>query len=186
METGLDWNEAIVSESTGHHGLNVVSQATSDAWRCSCNKKVETVWRCASTAAVAYYMDPRNSLNEDYIFQFEKLTYDESSQTKEGVELILKPCNYMQGTVTYYDTKGKKKTLNKTYAQIIMEAAEEYNISPYHLASRIRQEQGTGDAGSMVSGTWTNYDGAYRGYYNYFNIQACGGEDLVKERFKLR
>ena len=47
-----------------------------------CNKTVEDVWKCASTAAVAYYMDPRNSLNENYIFQFEQLTYDEKNQTK--------------------------------------------------------------------------------------------------------
>lgn len=86
-----------------------------------------------------------------YIFQFEQLTYDEKNQTKEGVELILKPCNYTQGKVTYYDSKGNKKTLNKTYVDVIMEASKEYNISPYHLASRIRQEQGAGMPGSMIS-----------------------------------
>lgn len=179
METGLDWYASIVEESTGHHGLNVVSKNKSDAWKCACNKTVETVWKCASTATVAYYMDPRNSLNENYIFQFEQLTYDEKIQTREGVEQILKPCNYMQGKVTYYDTKGNKKTLNKTYVDVIMGAAKQYNVSPYHLASRIRQEQGTGDAGSMISGKWTGESGAYKGYYNFFNVKAYG-DDVVK------
>lgn len=128
-------------------------------------------------------MDPRNSLNENYIFQFEQLTYDEKNQTKEGVELILKPCNYAQGKVTYYDSKGNKKTLDKTYVDVIMEASKEYNISPYHLASRIRQEQGAGNAGSMISGTWTGGDGNYKGLYNFFNICAYG-KNIVQNGLK--
>ena len=128
-------------------------------------------------------MDPRNSLNENYIFQFEQLTYDEKNQTKEGVELILKPCNYAQGKVTYYDSKGNKKTLDKTYVDVIMEASKEYNISPYHLASRIRQEQGAGNAGAMISGTRTGGDGNYKGLYNFFNICAYG-KNIVQNGLK--
>jgi len=179
----LDWSEVIIAESTGYHGRNVVPSTRADAWKCACNKTVEDVWKCASTAAVAYYMDPRNSLNENYIFQFEQLTYDEKNQTKEGVELILKPCNYAQGKVTYYDSKGNKKTLDKTYVDVIMEASKEYNISPYHLASRIRQEQGAGNAGSMISGTWTGGDGNYKGLYNFFNICAYG-KNIVQNGLK--
>lgn len=179
----MDWSEVIIAESTGYHGRNVVPSTRADAWKCACNKTVEDVWKCASTAAVAYYMDPRNSLNENYIFQFEQLTYDEKNQTKEGVELILKPCNYAQGKVTYYDSKGKKKTLDKTYVDVIMEASKEYNISPYHLASRIRQEQGAGNAGSMISGTWTGGDGNYKGLYNFFNICAYG-KNIVQNGLK--
>lgn len=182
LETGLDWSEVIIAESTGHHGINVVPQSWSDGWKCSCGKKVDETWVCASTAAVAYYMDPRNSLNEDYVFQFEHLSYDEKNQTREGVEKILSPCDYMQGKVTYYDANGNKKTLDKTYVDIIMEAAKEYNVSPYHLASRIRQEQGTGSAGSLVSGTWTGENGKYKGLYNYFNVKAFGSTtyDIIK------
>lgn len=179
----MDWSEVIIAESTGYHGRNVVPSTRADAWKCVCNKTVEDVWKCASTAAVAYYMDPRNSLNENYIFQFEQLTYDEKNQTKEGVELILKPCNYTQGKVTYYDSKGNKKTLDKTYVDVIMEASKEYNISPYHLASRIRQEQGAGNAGSMISGTWTGGDGNYKGLYNFFNICAYG-KNIVQNGLK--
>lgn len=174
IETGLEWSEVIVSESTGAHGANVVPATRGDAWKCSCNKTVEDVWKCASTAAVAYYMDPRNSLNETNIYQFEQLTYDEKNQTEDGVKTILSPCDYAQGKITYYDTKGNKKTINKTYTQVIMEAAKKYNISPYHLASRIRQEQGTGSAGTIISGKWTGENGAYKGYYNYFNVGAYG------------
>lgn len=183
LETGLDWSEVIIAESTGHHGTNVVPQNWSDSWKCSCGKKVDGSWVCASTAAVAYYMDPRNSLNEEYVFQFEHLAYDEKNQTREGVEKIFSPCNYMQGKITYYDANGNKKTLNKTYVDVIMEAAKQYNVSPYHLASRIRQEQGAGDAGSMISGTWTGEDGKLKGLYNYFNVRAFGSTtyEIIKK-----
>ncbi len=81
----MDWSRStIIAESTGYHGRNVVPSTRADAWKCAfCNKTVEDVWKCASTAAVAYYMDPRNSLNENYIFQFEQLTYDEKESNKK-------------------------------------------------------------------------------------------------------
>ena len=173
-DTGLSWPEAIIEESTGHHNLNQVSSSSGSAWKCSCGTG-GAGWSCASTAAVAYYMDPRNSLNEDYIFQFEQLTYDPDIQTKSGVETIFSDCNYMQGKITYYDTNGKKKTIDKTYIDVIMEAAKKYNISPYHLASRIRQEQGT-TGSTAITGTWSECGGIYKGYYNYFNVGAFGAE----------
>lgn len=174
-ETGLNWNEVIVAESTGHHGANVVPKSKGSAWKCSCGRIVESNWACASTAAVAYYMDPRNSLNEDYIFQFEQLTYDSKVQNSTGVAQILADCNYMQGKIKYYDSNGNKKTIDKTYIDVIMEAAEEYNISPYHIASRIRQEQGTGNGSVMITGTYNGY----RGLYNYYNIDAFGSNIIA-------
>ena len=118
-DTGLSWPEAIIEESTGHHNLNQVSSSSGSAWKCSCGTG-GAGWSCASTAAVAYYMDPRNSLNEDYIFQFEQLTYDPDIQTKSGVETIFSDCNYRQGKITYYDTNGKKKRIDKSYIDVIM------------------------------------------------------------------
>lgn len=175
-ETGLDWATTIREEAT--HGRNLI-QSKTGVWRCSCNKQYEPTWYCASQATIAYYMDPRNSLNENYIFQFEKLTYNSDLQTKEGVEQILKGCNYMQGKITYYDTKGKKQTINKTYSEVIIEAAKAYNVSAYHLAARIRQEQGTGNGGSMISGKYSGF----AGYYNHFNCSAFGSTtSLILER----
>lgn len=183
FETGLTWNEAVVAESTGGHGKNVVSKNSASAWKCGCSTVTDPDWTCASLATVAYYMDTRNSLNEDYIFQFEQLTYDASTQTKEGVEAIIADCNYMQGKITYLDTNGNTKTINKTYVDVIIEAAKKYNVSPYHLASRIRQEQGAGNAGPMISGKWTGCEGKLKGYYNYFNVNAYGAtESLIFER----
>ena len=164
-ETGLEWSDVLQAETIAKHGRSLI-QKCDGIWNCkTCgSKQYETGWYCASTAAVAYYLDPRNSLCEDYIFQFEQLTYDNTNQTKEGVEKILADCNYMQGNIKYYDTTGAKKTINKTYIDVIMEVAKTYNVSPYHIASRIRQEQGTGNGSAMISGTY----GSYKGYANNF------------------
>lgn len=176
--TGLDWNQVIKNETSAYHGRNVVPSYKSSAWKCSvCGEKPHggNSWRCASEAAVSYYMDPRNWLNETNIFQFENLAYNGEIQTVEGVQKIISGIKYMQGDkVTYTKTNGTKATLNKSYAQVIMDAAKEANISPYHLASRIRQEQGAGSTpGSTATGTYTGYVG----YYNFLNIKASGATD---------
>lgn len=176
--TGLDWAQVIKNETTAYHGRNVVPASKSSAWKCAvCGETPHggSGWRCASEAAVSYYIDPRNWLNDTYIFQFENLSYNGDIQTVEGVQKIIAGIKYMQGnTVTYTKTDGTKATLNKSYAQIIMEAAKEAKISPYHLASRIRQEQGAGTTpGSTATGTY----GGYVGYYNFLNIKASGSTD---------
>lgn len=132
-------------------------------------------WHAANEETVAYYLDPRNFLDEKSVFMFESLYYHDY-QTKAGVEKILAG-SFMEnktGYIEYYDTNGNKQKLNTTYADIILKAAKENNISAYFLASRLRQEQGTKGTSTLISG---NYSG-YKGYYNYFNIGASGSTDL--------
>ena len=173
--TGLDWNTVIRNETTVEHGRNLV-QGKSGAWVCSiCGDKAydNGSWRCASAATVEYYMDPRNSLyDETYLFQFENLKWSDNTYTISGIEKILDGCDYLlEDKITYTNTKNKKVTIDKTYAEVIMEAAEKAGISPYHLASRIRQEQGTGDSASATAtGTYSGYTG----YYNFLNVNASG------------
>ena len=173
LYTGLDWNDVIRNEAT--HGRNLVSSSRASSWICStCGDKAydNGSWRCASEAAISYYMDPRNSLNETYVFQFEALSYNKDVQTIEGVMKIISDVGYMQGdTIKYTKTDGTQGVIEKSYAQVIMEAAEEANVSPYHLAARIRQEQGTGNSPSVLANG--KYSG-YIGYYNFFNIRASG------------
>lgn len=176
LYTGLDWDQVIKNETTARHGRSLVTASKPSSWFCSvCGDKPydNGSWRCASEAAVAYYMDPRNALNDDYVFQFESLSYNGDVQNIDGVKQILKDVGYMQGdTITYTKTDGSKGTINKSYAQVIMEAAQEAKISPYHLAARIRQEQGTGSSPSaLASGTYSGFVG----YYNFLNIKAGGG-----------
>lgn len=175
LYTGLDWNQVLKNETTAAHGRNLVSGSKTGEWVCpSCadDKYDNGSWKCASEATVAYYMDPRNSLFEDYIFQFENLQWVDGLYTIDGINKILADCKYMQGSkITYTKTDGTTGTINKSYAQVIYDAAKANNISPYHLASRIRQEQGPGN---NASSTATGKYAGYVGYYNFFNINASG------------
>lgn len=118
-------------------------------------------WYAASEQTIAYYLDPRNFLNERQIFMFETLSYNKEFHTKSGIELMLKGTFMEQG---YSD-----QTNNKTYADAFIDAATQYNISPYVLVSRVIQE--IGPAGStIVTGTVEGFNG----YYNFYNINAAG------------
>lgn len=175
LYTGLDWNQVIKNETTAVHGRNLIDGSKTGEWVCSScsSKKYDNgSWKCASEATVSYYMDPRNSLYEDYIFQFENLKWVDGVYTIEGINKILSDCKYLQGDkITYTKIDGTTGTIDKSYAQVILEAAEENNVSAYHLAARIRQEQGPGNsASSTATGTYTGY----AGYYNFFNVNAYG------------
>ena len=175
LYTGLDWNQVIKNESVLAHRRNLVPASKPSSWTCPiCGDKTydNGSWKCASEAAVSYYMDPRNSLNEDYVFQFESLSFNGSIQNEDGVNQILNDVYYMQGdNIVYTQTNGTDALIDKSYAQVIMEAAQEAGISPYHLAARIRQEQGAGHSPSATaSGTYSGYIG----YYNFLNIKASG------------
>lgn len=123
-------------------------------------------WYAANYATVSYYMDPRLYLKPDYIFMFEKLTYDSNYHTSDKVKNILsttKLGNYDSNYVNYY-----------------MEAAGKYNVSPLHLASRTRQE--IGSTTSVISGEWFDYNGIwYHNLYNAYNIGAYSGSDNWKK-----
>src|SRR5699024_3333628 len=118
--TGLNWNSVIKNETTAAHGRNLV-QGKSGEWVCSvCGDKPydNRSWRCASKATVSYYMDPRNSLFEDYIYQFENLKWVDGKYTLDGIKQIISDCKYLSGDkITYTNTNGKKATINKSYAQ---------------------------------------------------------------------
>ena len=118
-------------------------------------------WYAAGKSTIAYYLDPRNFLNEKQIFMFESLSYNNNYHTKKGIELMLKG--------TFMDGKVSDTTNNKTYADAFLDAAIKYNISPYVLVSRVIQEVGA-QGSVIVSGTVSGYEG----YYNFYNIDAHG------------
>ncbi len=190
LYTGLDWNTVIANESV--HNRNVVPKDKIGEWLCQECKKTnyEDNWKCASSKTIAYYMDPRNFLSEKNILQFETLYYVPETQNIEGVKKILSGTFLSADKITYTDTTGATQTINKSYAQVIMESATATGVSPYHLAARVRQEQGAGNitTGQSTSGTGCGTYTGYVGYYNYFNIGASGinrvaaGLDKAKEQ----
>lgn len=123
-------------------------------------------WFLCADDVVNYYLDPRTYLDEIHVFAFEGLSYIDGVQTIDGVKTILAG-TFMQGdTVAFNDTQGR------SFAQIIMLAGQTTGVSPYHLAARIRQEQG--NTASPAA------DGSYNGCYNYFNVWAYDGSNAMK------
>lgn len=160
MDTGLDWNTVIANEIGG--GKSLVHKSLAD-----CTKEGSydnSSWYYASEEILKYYMDPRNGLTEDGIFQFEHLVYNESHHNMEALE------NFLNNT--FMNSSQNAPRTDLTYATIFWAVGVEQKVSPYHLAARVRQEQGNGDS-ALISGTYTGYEG----YYNYFNIGATGNSD---------
>ena len=179
LYTGLNWNDVITGETTALHTRSLVHNSLVFGnvldWVCATCKtdpKDHGSWYCASPKAVSYYMDTRNWLNDAYIFSFETLSFNSKAHSVEGVQAIISGTFMDKSTITYIDTNGNTQTINKSYAQIIYDAGKMYNVSPYHLAARIRQEQGSGTS-SLISGKKEGFVG----YYNYFNVGAGGNSE---------
>ena len=169
QKLGVDWNTALKEECVG--GRNLVHSSALASWK-SMEKGaydfnggywygLDGSWVAASKEIIMYYMDPRNFLNDTYIFMFENQSYDPSYQTESGVKTILAD-TFMSGSYTCPDTKKKY-----TYSQTFMDAAKKSGVSPYHLASRCRNEQGVNGAPQSL-GTVKGYEN----YFNFFDIQA--------------
>lgn len=169
QKLGVDWNTALKEECVV--GRNLVHSSALASWK-SIEKGaydfnggywygLDGSWVAASKEIIMYYMDPRNFLNDTYIFMFENQSYDPSYQTESGVKTILAD-TFMSGSYNCPDTKKKY-----TYSQTFMDAAKKSGVSPYHLASRCRNEQGVNGAPQSL-GTVKGYEN----YFNFFDIQA--------------
>ena len=169
QKLGVDWNTALKEECVV--GRNLVHSSALASWK-SMEKGaydfnggywygLDGSWVAASKEIIMYYMDARNFLNDTYIFMFENQSYDPSYQTESGVKTILAD-TFMSRSYTCPDTKKKY-----TYSQTFMDAAKKSGVSPYHLASRCRNEQGVNGAPQSL-GTVKGYEN----YFNFFDIQA--------------
>ncbi|MCR5419690.1 MAG: SH3 domain-containing protein [Lachnospiraceae bacterium] len=169
VDTGLDWNESIAAECSV--GKNLVAYNSISSWKSTVPQAYNWnqniwyrfdggSWAAASAELISYYMDPRNFLNESGIFQFELLD-NLDYQNEQGVANIIKG-SFLDSE--FIDTDGAPRS----YVSVITETARATGISPYHLATRILQEQGLYGRSQSISGTV----GGYEGVFNYFNIGA--------------
>lgn len=117
------------------------------------------------------YLDPRNWLNEKYIFQFESIRKSDAVQSVSSVNAILKNTWMANSKITYLDTLGNSKTVDEvaSYANAMIKASNDTNMSANYIAAKIRQENGrTENTATAVRGDVA----PFRGIYNYFNIGA--------------
>lgn len=178
MNTGLEWADVVANEMVDARNLVDINHPLT--WKSTAPKdynmatgewviKNGETWVQASESIVKFYLDPRNFINENSVFQFEQLTYNSACHNEAGVEKILN--NTFMSHKVLEDGSGG----GITYAQAFMQIGQQLKISPYFLASRIRQEQGVNGTSWLISGTYPGFEG----YYNYFNISATGIGDQV-------
>ena len=171
--TKLDWEEVI--ENEGHqdgktYPLNLIPDSSEypEDWKCEVDKDKtfdNGTWLCASDKAICYQMDPRNIINEENIFQFKELNYEEGAQTIEGIESITKN-TFLEG---------------ESISEALIEAGKNANLDPYFIASRLIQEQGR--KGTSLS---LGYEYKDKVIYNPFNIEAIGNskEEILENAAK--
>ncbi|HCA21871.1 MAG TPA: hypothetical protein DEO87_05805 [Lachnospiraceae bacterium] len=190
-KTGLSWNDVMEGEknipgrvnnliygSYYYPHYNWRSTSVGYNWSIDSYSPYDgSVWYAASDDILAYYLDPRTYLDEEFVFAFETLDYQKGYQNINGIEAILED-SFMYNTTPAElfkrmlgsDVASSRPAMqgdDKKFSQIILEAAEAYGVSAYHLASRIRLEMGS-SAGVASLGNSTSYNGIY----NYFNIGA--------------
>ncbi|MBQ6886207.1 MAG: Ig-like domain-containing protein [Lachnospiraceae bacterium] len=165
FNTGLNWNDVVYNQLHPKE-RSLVYYTRGEEWK---NGKYDSSWYYASEAAVKYCLDPRNGLTDPRIFQFEQLTYNSSYHTVSAIQGILNS-TFMKGTVP-------KATVS--YAQAFYTIGKDRKLSPFHLASRVIQEQGVTGGSPLISGNYTGYDGQYKGYYNYFNVGATSDNPIL-------
>ncbi|MDE5670918.1 MAG: SH3 domain-containing protein, partial [Eubacterium sp.] len=193
LKVGETFSYSVSQERKSHSQQLIQNYSANNGkgYYCTCSKcykngaplvKEYPNWVSASQKAVEYYLDPRNFLDEQHIFQFESNLYN-ASQTQAGVESILKGTWMYNANITYKNKQGSTVTYKKNnqtvkYSQAIMEASKYSGLSAYYLASKIVQE--VGGSKPTAGGASGTYSG-YKGIYNYYNIGAnTGAADGLK------
>ena len=171
IQTKLDWSNSVAAESIV--GVSLI-QTKFDGWKSTAAGSYDPAtntfkvlegsnWYAAAPGVVAYYMDPRNFLDEKHIFMFEKLSYDSSYQSENAVKSV-----FNGGSMG-------------NYASNFVTAGSNNQVNPIYLASRVRQEVGSNVGDSRATtGEEFVYDGkTYKGLYNVYNIGATTGSSPV-------
>ena len=142
-------------------------------------------WIKTTDQVVAYYLDPRNFLDITNVFMFANEAFDETREDLDFVKNAVKG-TFMDAVLPEYASKAE--TEQKTYADVILEAAQQSGVSTATIVALILQEQGPDGNGSLISGNYIykefDKNGElikevkdFIGYYNFFNIGAYAEPD---------
>ena len=122
FKTNLDWNSVLDGEMEGTGSLvdkNAISSwKSTDAGKYDWNSGTwpgfdGPTWVGASRPLTAYYMDPRNFLDESYIFQFLLHSYNPEEQTRDGLSMVLKG-SFMEGKGSADKAEGVQSSSGET------------------------------------------------------------------------
>lgn len=196
FNTGIKWSDMFTSDNLMYFSRQLIpnTSAYPSSWKDTSYHAGSFDWKNndwvvlsapswvqASEEIVAYYVDPRNFLTEQGIFMFEQQSFDSSIHTQAGTDAVLVNTFMHSSAGNKIEVTKNGTTKQYTYAQLLYEIGQELDVSPYLLATRLRQEQGSGTS-ELISGTVAGYEG----YYNYFNIGASGEtrEEIVTNGMK--
>ena len=154
--TNLEWDGSVRTEGSADRSL-IYTKGTPGSYIEA--KYGDGVWSYATDGIIAYYMDPRNFLNETQIFQFELLGYNSTYHTASAVSKITDG-TFMSGNIEGTST---------SYASNFVTLGAKYKLSPILQAARVYAEQGK-NGSTLISGTYPGYENLY----NYYNISASG------------
>ncbi len=150
-KTGLTFEEVLDNED--HVDRSLISSTYNPTWVKPGSPIYDgKSWKAAKREVVQYFLDPRNFLTPDGVFQFEKLSFDDTAHTRDGIMAMTKN--------SFLDAD------DPDYATILLKAGKEAGVSPYFLASRILQEMGRNGESKLAHGTLDGYEG----YFNFYNI----------------
>ena len=171
VDTGMNWDKVVAGES--QLGYSLVDGSSRSSWKStqygaydwdtgSWRVLDSGGWVQASKEIIAYYLDPRCYLDSTYLFAFLDYSYDPEAQTLEGLERMVEGTflagYFYENETSYY------------YPDVLMEAAETYDMNPYVLAMMIINEQGAAGVGAQIG------DG--NAYFNYFSIGAYAADGM--------
>lgn len=166
-------------------GVSLIENSVNDAWKSTepgaydWNTGTFTPydgqnWVNASKAVVMYYLDPRNMLTEDGVFQFLDLSYDAKYQTIDSVKGMLNGTFMGNRQITDWDGN------QISYEQAFMISAEKTGANPVFLAAKVLQEVSANGSNSTSGNYYSSYyHRQYTNLYNYFNIGASSDSDPV-------
>ena len=176
--TALRINHNFDDIIAGEDGQNYIQLATQldinyfkDKYIISTSPSEGSNWYTATRGINAYFLDPRNFLNERFIFMFEDLSCNENSYWYQNKDKAIT-------TMANIFTADSYLTLstNPNYLEMFYSAGVDAKVSPIHLAARVKQEGGANENYGPITGTVTStyLDYSVYGYYNYYNIGAYG------------
>ena len=124
-----------------------------------------STWYQMNEEAIAYFMDPRNYLDENGLFVFTKNNYDPN-------------VNY---SATLDNLIGVQNALYKQ-KNVILKASKDFGASPSYVTAQIIQETNRNNVFQTSGSPFYLNDNVTKvnGFYNYFNIMAFGNNAALQ------
>ncbi len=156
--TGLDWNDVIDNESIV--GTNLVESSSISSWKSTESGAFDWAanswpgfdgasWVAASRDIICYYMDPRNFLDETYVFQFLNHSYDSSYQTEEGLKSMLSG-TFMDTSVTSSGSSSSGSSSSSSSGSTSGSSSVQTGVGPGYETGSSTSEAGSGGPGAAA------------------------------------